>query len=346
MKKNALLISPYLDVLGGGERHVLSIIKVFGESGLSTDIVWNDPKILDAVESQFSLTMENVTIVPSKNTGKAYDICIYVTDGSYFTGPAQENYVFSMYPDEKLYSMNVLNTFKLRNWNFFANGEFTADKVQQWIKKPIHVIHPYIAEEYFNNAKKEKIILSVGRFFQHLHSKRQDVLVESFLQLKKADNKYKNYVLVLAGGVKKEDEDYFEKIKKRASVDSSVILKPNTTDKELKEYYAKAELYWHAAGYRLDEDAHADGVEHLGMTPIEAMASGCVVFCFNNGGPKRYITQGHNGFLYSSIEDLLAQTSKLNEGKKTEVSVHARRFAHDHFSKEIFNKEVKEYFQL
>ena len=130
-------------------------------------------------------------------------IFFYVTDGSYFFSGAKKNFVYAMIPDKKLYSQNLINRLKLLNYQFITHSLFT----QKWLKKfgiESKVIMPYLDDKLINSdikfSKKEKIILSVGRFFSHLHSKRQDLIIQAFKKLKVKFKKFSDYKLILAGG--------------------------------------------------------------------------------------------------------------------------------------------------
>src|SRR5690606_27468423 len=153
------------------------------------------------------------------------------------------------------------------------------------------VIYPYISNEFFQNfsEKKQKYILVVGRFFTQLHAKRQDLAIEWFLELQKL-NKCTDYKLQLVGSVKDADKPYYDKLQQMAKGNENIEFYPNVSFKELLQLYKNAEIYWHMTGIDVDEKKYPEKVEHLGITPLEAMASGCIVFAYNAGGLKELIT--------------------------------------------------------
>ena len=134
--KKALLYNPYLDILGGGERHVLSMMRVLADAGYTVDIAWNDSSILAKIRDQLKLNIDGFSIVSnvfSKGSSRdresmtaQYDVFIYVTNGSYFISKAKKNYIFAMYPLKSLYKRSPLTWYKLRNYSVIANGDFTA----------------------------------------------------------------------------------------------------------------------------------------------------------------------------------------------------------------------------
>jgi len=359
-KGKVLLHSPYLDILGGGERHILSILQVFDRQGYEIDLAWNDTSIRDRIHRDLHIKFKNLNIVDnfflnSDKISKAYktsryDYFFYVTDGSYFISRARHNYIFAMYPRKSIYNMKFINRLKLLNFSVISNSEFTAKYVDRWVGKKPKVIHPYISDDFFalgrNHHRKEKIILTVGRFFEHLHSKRHDVLIEAFIKLKKR-NEYKDYILVIAGGLKMgEDNDLIAKLRKLVKGRNDIQIITNVPFKKIIELYEKASIYWHAAGYGIDEQKEPQRVEHLGITPLEAMASGCYVFCHNSGGPKQFIKDGFTGYLYNSIEELVEKTETIIKHKNLKLLNEASEFVRDNFSYDVFEKGVIDFFKI
>lgn len=177
-KKKAALYNPYLDILGGGERHILSIMQVLEKDGYDVDIFWNT-NLAPEIETKFGLTFQNLQFrqnifgeglnsIQKAIELKKYDIFLYVTDGSYFGSFAKQNFVFCMVPDKKLYSQSMLNKLKRINWRFITNSRFTQYHLKNWGIQAT-VVYPYLDSQFLDtkieNIKKDKIILSVGRFF-------------------------------------------------------------------------------------------------------------------------------------------------------------------------------------
>lgn len=359
MRKIAVY-DPYLDVLGGGEKHILSIAQVFEEYEYAIDLLWNDEKILDRLKKQLHIHFKNARVIPSfPNISlvqrvmktKEYDYFFYVTDGSYFFSLARHNYIFSMYPQKSLYRSTLLNKLKWTQWNFIANSSHTQSYINTWIGKKSTVIYPYLdilPLEKVHTLKKDKIIITVGRFFKHLHSKRQDILIKAFKKLQQNDKVFKDFTLYLIGGLKEEDKGYFNELVSLAGGDTNIIFIPNASHEVVLEYYRKALFYWHAAGYGVEESHHPESVEHLGMTPLEAMANGCIVFCHKSGGPKEIITHGENGFLYNKAEELINQTARIyGEQNNIElVKENTYGYVKKHFGYDAFKKKTVSYFNL
>lgn len=346
---------PFLDTLGGGEKYIFSILEALSEKGCEINIFW-DGDLSKEIKSRFALKsiglwkwLPNIfrygSVVNRIITLKALDYFFYVTDGSYFFSPSKNNFVYAMVPDEKLYSLSVINRLKLANYSFITHSEFT----KKWLKKfgiNSQVIMPYLDKHFTDqNAelfKKDKIILSVGRFFSHLHSKRQDEIIKTFKLLKLSNPGFKDYKLILAGGLKKEDQKYFDYLKKLAGNDCSIIFKPNVKLHELYKLYELSGYFWHFAGYGVDENIHPELVEHFGITPIEAMASGCLTFSYNAGGPSEIIKEGETGFLFNSTHELIQKMIKVENNSEliNRVRLESSLLTKKRFSYETFKDLV------
>ncbi len=348
------LYSPYLDVLGGGEKHILSIIFVLQDliikqknKSCQINIFWNKNFSKEIIErftfKRFASYIKEINWISTKMIASSFnsifnlrkfDYFFYVTNGSYFFSTAKKNYIFSMVPDKKLYRLNLLNSLKLRNFKFITNSIYTASWLEKWGIKSI-TIPPYIDEEFFinKNIKKEKIILSVGRFFKHLHRKNQEKIIQSFNYLSKNCLEFKDYKLILAGGLKKEDKQYFLELKKITKNTKNVVFKVNVSHKELIILYKKAKYFWHFTGLGIDENQYPEQVEHFGITPLEAMASRCLTFCHNSGNPKSFILNKINGFLFNNEKELI----------KRMVEIEKKQYLQEHITKQAFNTVKNNY---
>ncbi|KKP67834.1 MAG: hypothetical protein UR63_C0009G0024, partial [Candidatus Roizmanbacteria bacterium GW2011_GWC2_35_12] len=99
------LYNPFLDTLGGGEKHILSIIDVLVDNGAEATVFWNKNLSQD-LEKRFSLQCFKtlkwlpVSLISSSlvamQTLKSFDLFFYVSNGSYFFSTAKNNFVFCM----------------------------------------------------------------------------------------------------------------------------------------------------------------------------------------------------------------------------------------------------------
>ncbi len=135
-RKKAALYNPYLNTLGGGEKHILSILKVLEEKNYSLDIFW-DKNLQHEFRVKFNLSFDYlINFVPNIFKQqfhllkkflilRKYDYFFYVTDGSYFFSSAKNNFIFAMVPQGSLYKMTLGNKLKTSGWKFISNSKFT-----------------------------------------------------------------------------------------------------------------------------------------------------------------------------------------------------------------------------
>jgi glycosyltransferase involved in cell wall biosynthesis len=357
MKKIGLY-DPYLDVMGGGERFVLAILQLFERHGYQPVIYW-DRDVSAQIKNTLNIQFKNITFKPcifgagSNQVNRlkelsTLDTLLCITDGSYFFSPAKHNYIHAMVPDHNLYKQTFLNRLKMSNWKFITHSEFT----KTYLKKhgiDSTVIYPSIEEEYVTKPtiEKKKQILGVGRFFPHLHNKNHDKMIEAFLQLKK-NKQFADWKLVLAGGLKDEEKDYFEHLKAIIGDSPDIIMYANISHDDLLKLYHESSVYWHLAGLGVDDAQNPELVEHFGITPIEAMTAGCIVFSVAAGGPKEIVQDGKTGFLFTTIEELLQKMEKTmtDEQKTQDVRDSAAKYCAEHFSYEAFDKRATKLFNL
>ncbi len=348
--RKAALYNPYLDTLGGGEKYTLSILQVLDDLGFHIDIYW-DEDLTSAIKDRLNIEFKNLTFVPNIFKSKSiflkkltilkeYEIFFYITDGSYFISSAKKNFVYAMVPDRHLYS-GFLNKIKLLNWRFITHSRFTQKFLAKW-GITSDVLYSYLSDDFLSvkeTTKKEKIILTVGRFFTHLHAKKHDEIIKVF---KSNKQKLKGFKLVLAGGLKQEDQEYFAKLKMLAGNDPDIVFKPNLPFSELLDLYKKSLVYWHFAGFGIDEEKNPEAVEHFGLTPLEAMSSGCMTFVYGAGGPAETIIDGENGFVFQSERELIKKTLEIlsDEKKQNTIRKNALSYIKDNFSYDVFRKNV------
>ncbi|MEO6508932.1 MAG: glycosyltransferase [Patescibacteria group bacterium] len=354
-RKTAGLYDPYLDIIGGGERHALSILKVL-EDEYDPVVFWNE-NLSSKISKQLNLSFKTpiqfkkdifkdkrISKFQKTNELSKLDIFIYMTDGSYFFCTAKKNIVFALVPDKNLFKMSMMNKIKMMNCLFVTNSKFSQYHLNTWGVKA-EILYPYLDDSLLNydptEVKKEKIILSVGRFFTQLHAKRQDIMIEYFKRMKQELPQLKEYKLVLAGGLKEEDKEYYQKIENMANGDNTIELKPNISYDDLQDLYKQAEIYWHFTGYAVDEDKNPQHTEHLGITPLEAMSYGDIAFCYKAGGLKETVQDELTGYLFSSYEELVKKLQRyFSNNDHKEMQQNAKKFINQTFSYDVFKKNV------
>jgi glycosyltransferase involved in cell wall biosynthesis len=358
ISKKIIVYDPYLDTLGGGEKYILTIAKLFDDLGYEVDVAWDNPDIALEFDKRLNISFKHLRIIPNFFTSslgtklqltRQYEYLFYMTDGSYFPSRAKHNFIYAMVPNQKLYPQSLSTRLKLYNYEYIVHSNFCKKIIDKWIRKESHLLYPIVDNDYLENipSNKEKIILSVGRFFKQLHSKRHDKAIEAFKKLKQ-NSSFTQYKLLLIGGLKKEDEEYFQELKSLANNDPNIIFLPNEPYKSVRSYFLKAEYYWLFTGYGESDETNPMAVEHFGITPLEAMASGCITFAYNGGGPKEVIEDKKTGFLFNTIDELMGEMKEIADktAQKKTIQQKALDLVKSKFTYNRFKQNALKIFSL
>ncbi|MCR4326591.1 MAG: glycosyltransferase [Candidatus Roizmanbacteria bacterium] len=346
----ALFLTPYLDSLGGGEKYLLDIARAYHDAGYYTALLWPDPYIKKRLIARFGAPYGFIDINSQWHTRNAVskaqflaqsDVFFYQPDGSYPFSLAKKNVALLQVPNRELLGNDSwFSSIKSSRYIPLYNSRF----VKRYFDKHSHhlslgqVLYPIVSDNYFIDVPqthKEKMILSVGRFFKHLHAKKQEVLIRAFQYgLEKYPQLFNDYRLVLAGGCKPEDEPYVDSLRKLIHDDARITLHINASYDELMQQYAQAQFYWHAAGYGVSEKESPMSVEHFGIAIVEAMASGAVPIAYEAGGPKETIMHEKTGYLFSKRQELAHYTARLiqNPAQYAIMQQAGQTRAKEHFS--------------
>ena len=125
------------------------------------------------------------------------------------------------------------------------------------------------------------------------------------------------------------------------SKDLPVSFLINPPFPELQKIYSESKIYWHAAGFEVEEDQHPENTEHFGITIVEAMASGLVPVVVAKGGIPEIVENGVNGFLWNTLDELVKKTKKLIEDPESlklmsqQSIINCRSFSKENFEKRL-----------
>jgi glycosyltransferase involved in cell wall biosynthesis len=359
-KMKIALFSPYIPKhIGGGEKYFFDVAKVLIEEGHQVTVAVADLEPLDsqAIQKKYeqflSYSLNGIHFVKTPlGTAqsffkklwwtKQFDVLYYVTDGSLFFSLAARNILHIQTP-LILDKSGITEQLKLKNWQVKnTNSEFTKKIIEKHWHTKIDEVHYPMIELDVKTPKtllqhKEKIILHVGRFFSHQHSKRQDVLALIFKNLiQKYPKEMQGWKLVLVGTV--EDPEYAKEVA-AAAEGAPIEIDHQLPRQKLLELYEKASIYWHATGFGVNEEKEPQKTEHFGISTVEAMANGCVPIVIGLGGQPEAVGKDFKDLLWQTEAECQEKTLKIIQDKKQreelaqEAMLQSQQFNKAHFKK-------------
>jgi glycosyltransferase involved in cell wall biosynthesis len=190
-----------------------------------------------------------------------------------------------------------------------AISEYVRGAIRRKWDIPSDLLYPPADVGRLHAGPKGPRILSVGRFAPYGNQKRQDVLIEAFRALHR---RHPGWELCLAGATGGDPNNvrHVESLQVQ-SAGLPVRFVVDAPTREVDELLAGASIYWHAAGYGVDEVRSPDEVEHFGISIVEAMASGAVPLVVRAGGGPEIIDPDRNGRLWDDVGELVQLTSDL-----------------------------------
>lgn len=346
--KRVAIFNPYWETYGGGEKYTATAALAFSKKGYQVQILWHDPDLLSKLTDRFGFAIPSATIdIPgyqAVSAGiysryqylKTMDAVFWLSDGSLPLLFSKNNLLHFQVPFTHCRE-NLIN-FKLKKLLFhqvICNSKFTQSVINQTFGFTSRVVYP--PATLMPQVTKTEMILSVGRFDNLLQHKHQDVLIDAFRQ-----GKFAPWRLVLAGGVQHGSQDISQLKNQASGLPIEFVVNPSFT--KLQSLYAKAGLYWHAAGYGVNAVVEPEKVEHFGITTVEAMSAGAIPLVYGAGGQLEIIQNDYNGYTWQTLEELIAKTHSLIQSKtKFEQLKKAAVATSQLFSPEKFIDEFSQY---
>lgn len=301
---------------------------------------------LSSVKFYKNIFDNKVSFVSRFIQSRTFDAIIYLSNGSIpFIGA--KLYIHFQFPTEWINGNSLKSKIKLIfAKKIFCNSYFTKGFIDKKLHIKSEILYPPVNLRVVKDVRKKNIILHVGRFavnFDESNYKKQDVMIQTFKRM--ADGGLRDWEFVLMIGVKKEDIDKAQKLKKMINGYPIKIIE-NASNEILWEYYSKAKIYWHATGFGEDLNHHPEKAEHFGISAVEAMGAGAVPVVINAGGQKEIVVDGESGYLWDTLEDCIRKTNNLIQDEKLwqELSINAKRRASE-FAGERFCRELKKIIQ-
>lgn len=342
--KSAGFYDPYLPILGGAERFVFSIAQCL--KGYDVTFFAANKILLKDAEQKFAIPTSRLKIQPWPGSRsirnqelRQLDLFFYVTDGSLFFSSGAKN-ILIIQSSAHMPAKSLINAYKLKSWKtIICYSQYVAGTVADKLGRKAQTLFVPVDVPDVLQEQRDNIIVSVGRFFPHLHNKKQKEMVKIFKEL--LEEGLEDTVLYLVGSIDPGAEEYFEEVKRLAQGYPIKLVTESTFD-ELREIYRRAKVYWHAAGFGEDLFKHPEKAEHFGVSTIEAMAHGVVPVVFSAGGQKEIVTGGHNGYTWTTQPELKRHTLVLlgNEKHRKDLARQAynssQRYTHAHFCRQLY----------
>ena len=316
-----VIYTPYDLVFGGGEKYILSVAHAYSTSGfrtvLATRARYSRVRLM-ALGLDFGLDLGLVEL--STLDEVQFPVDIFVTMGNEVYPPVEPigkvniHHCQFPFPPE---SQTIEQVSRLNKLDYVVvNSEYTKGHYLQAAQSvgfnnlKVVVISPPISDlPVTEKEKNQNLILSVGRFFVHGHSKNQHMLITAFRDL---SIKHPDASLVLVGGLAPGDvhREYLDMCRDLAK-DLPVSFHIDAERDEISELMESSSIYWHGAGFEVDPELYPERCEHFGISLVEAMGSKLIPVVVGNGGPDEIVQFGVNGFKYQSTEGLVRRTSLI-----------------------------------
>ena len=370
MMRQVLIYNASWSTFGGGEKYMCTLADTLSQvDRYDVTLLIDRPSITrEELQKRFRLGMERVrfTQCTSKNVKSllsSADIGVVLSNFKPFGNHARKNVYMLQIPYPEITAAGIVrkalrgelkeSAKDVLRRSLLADAR-AADLVlinSPFVQTFLHthhgvkgsLLHPPI-DDFFQHLPKEHIILSVGRFFRGLYNdKRYDVLIEAFKKLRERfHNTSWTYYIVGSCGSDAKSERYVKGLRDAAK-GHPIYLHLNASYEDVQRYYNQAEIFWHAAGYNVDEQRFPERTEHFGMSTVEAMSAGAIPVVINKGGQKEIVSHGKSGYLWNTLDELLENTSVLidNPDMRNMMQQEARTRFHDfdrkHFSSRLIS---------
>ncbi|MEE8129853.1 MAG: glycosyltransferase, partial [Vicinamibacterales bacterium] len=309
--RRVALFSDHTLGTGGGEYYTYSLLQAL-LARYEVDLVRQpnrrapDPARLETGFG-FSIAHPNLTLrtVDSPAALRDYDLLINLSHFRAWPPVAQRNLLVVFYPQ-------VLNDHVHDFDAILTISDYAARAIsRRWGSDRVVVAPPAVPAGRFPRGTTERLVLSVGRFFDvpDGNTKNHLLMVEAFKTL--CERGVTGWRLALVGSSDPTHADYLRRVTSSAQGFPIEIL-PDVPFHTLRELYGRAAIYWHATG--LERTGLTDtpsSAEHFGITVVEAMTAGAVPVVADVGGPAEIVRHGYSGLTCRSLGELVDQTQGL-----------------------------------
>ncbi len=205
---------------------------------------------------------------------------------------------------------------------FITISEYSREQIKKFYGRDAIVIHPPVEVDEFKKkgAEKKDYYVITSR---QVNWKRVDLAVKACMMTQR-------YLYVIGEGPENK------RLKKLAKGSKHIKFLKLMNKEKLAGYLAEAKGYIFPS------------LEPFGIAPVEALAAGCPVIAFGEGGALDYVTDGKNGILFAeqSTKSLAEAILKFDNNKfdREKISKTADKFSLDRFDielKKVIGENIK-----
>jgi glycosyltransferase involved in cell wall biosynthesis len=365
--KDVSIYNPTWDTFGGGEKYVCTLADVLSTTaGYAVTLLIDKPGVTKAeLQRFFNMQLDRVNCrkIASRELPRlmeSTELGIIVSNFRPFGNHAQRNIYILQIPYAPISGLTILrkglrgalkeaakDIMRMRLLREVRRADlvlvysrFVQNTLEHHYRLKTQVLYPAI--DSFPSTAKERAILSVGRFFTGLYNdKRYDILIDAFKQLcQQLPDPSWEYWIAGSCSTDKASQRHLASLKESAR-GYPIVFHVNCSYDNLRRLYGAATLFWHAAGYGIDEQREPDRMEHFGMTTVEAMSASCVPLVINKGGQREIVSHGESGYLWQSMDELITHSLDLIRDPemvhrmRDKAAERAKDFDKSHFTKRL-----------
>jgi len=324
---------------GGGEHYAFSVARALARRW-PVDLLVRAERFIpdravfaDALGLDLSTVDLHPRVLQSPRDVGRYDLFVNLSHFTVLPPTARRNLLAIFFPQ--------LQSEWVRDYDLIATiSRYSAEWITKyWGATDVAVAYPPVSASHVAPVPKERLIVSTGRFFEADagNNKNHLLMVRAFKTLRARG--LTDWRLVLAGSTAPEHAGYLARV--RAEADGApVAIVTDAPFEALRDLYARAAIYWHAAGF--DRDGLTlvpSAAEHFGIAIVEAMAAGAVPIVPDTGGPTEIVTEPEDGLRAQTLEQFVEKSAWLMTHDEDRAALAARaRVRSRDFAVESFDR--------
>jgi glycosyltransferase involved in cell wall biosynthesis len=208
-------------------------------------------------------------------------------------------------------------------------------RIRKYLKREAKIIHPGVDVNTFENESYKNYFFYPSRITPE---KNFEMAIESFEKLRRENEKYKKYELIIAGSIQKERKEhmkYLEKLQRIKKENVKILI--DVSEEKLIELYKNCLCVLFTP---LNED--------FGIVPLEAMSCEKPVIAINEGGPKETVIHGETGYLVNDVNEMVEYMKQLCDDMNVveEMGKMGRRRVIENFTWEKYIRKIDHEFDM